>query len=142
MGMRFQVLINARSVCIAGIDGDGVLSVCLDRTQRPGKDERLALHVGGLGRYHPQLEKNSHVRWSVPEEMKPGDELAIRILAAGEYDDPLEVRPSPSAEIEDPVFGPLSYYDSARCFRHHPPIVLRGVVGFRRTFDFVLDDNR
>jgi hypothetical protein len=113
MGMRFQVLINGRSVCIAGIDGDGVLSVCLDRTQRPGKDERLALHVGGLGRYHPQLEKNSHVRWSVPEEMKPGDELAIRILAVGEYDDPLEVRPSPSAEIEDPVFGPLSYNVSA-----------------------------
>jgi hypothetical protein len=109
MAVRFQVLVNGKSICVAGIDGDGVLSVSLARVQRLGESERLRLFVRGLGRYYPQSEKDCHVHWPVPDDPKCGDEIGIRILAPGEFDDPGEVKRSPSAEINDPAFGPISY---------------------------------
>jgi len=97
----------------AGIDGDGVLAVNLDRVQHAGEDEELNLHVGGLGKYHPQRDEQCHVHWRVPNVVELGDEITIRILPSGQYDDPSEVHPSPSAKIDDPVFGSISYNVSA-----------------------------
>jgi hypothetical protein len=60
-GLRLEVLVNGRRVCVSGMDGYGVLSAILHRVKRnptkyPGKvmskaewsKERIELQVGGL----------------------------------------------------------------------------------------------
>lgn len=113
MSVRFQVLFNGAAICIAGVPGEGVLSVGLDRVQRRGEDEKLSLHINGLARYHPEMANDFYAYWKVPENVGVGDEVTIRILPPGDYDDPANVRRSPSAEIDDPTFGLLRYNVSA-----------------------------
>ncbi len=114
MSVRFQVLFNGTALFVSGVPGEGVLAVGLDRVQRRGEEkEKLSLHASGLGRYHPELADAFHVNWEVPENVGVGDEVTIRILPPGDYDDPANVRRSPSAEVDDPVFGLLKYNVSA-----------------------------
>ena len=98
MSVRFEVTVNKRRVCIAGIRGNGVVTIGVDRVQRstqhypknyhrkPGGcsieewcRERVSLHVGGA-RWHDDGDEN--YGWHL-QDMKPGDEIRIRVLPSG-----------------------------------------------------------
>lgn len=126
MSVRFEVIRNGERLCVAGINGDGVLGVDVGYINRDS-DERppdYRLHVGGLGYYHPSDGTKHHVRWKTPDNLNVGDEITIRILPGGEFDDPVQMVASPSATLNDPVFGRLVYnveaWDGQLAFPHAP----------------------
>ena len=95
--MRFQIIINGKEICTAGIKDYGVLSAITswvlrdpakyDANKHPSLEEftaeEMSFTVGGL------LNDGSHVEWE-KREIKPGDEITIKILESGEYDKPKE----------------------------------------------------
>ncbi len=100
--VRYQIILNGRALCVAGVDGlGGVLNATLTwvkRERRPGDDvldddevpqegKILESHYLNVGGVDPLA--NDHVRWC-EEPLKPGDEIMIRILGPGKADDPQE----------------------------------------------------
>ena len=93
--MRFQIIINGKKICIAGIKDYGVLSAIASWVKRdPTKydsnkhpslkeftDEETSFHIGGL------LNDGSHVEWH-RQKIKEGDEITIKLLESGKYDKP------------------------------------------------------
>lgn len=94
--MRFEVLLNGKSLCIAGTPDFGVLSAIVTRVKRNPDDEKLVdapdrffkefveLSVGGL-----DSSERKSLHW-LRECLKQGDEVTIRVLKPGEYDAPQE----------------------------------------------------
>jgi hypothetical protein len=111
MSPRFEVLHNGQRVCIAGVDGDGVVTVGLTYAKRPDTAGSTDFHVGGLGCFQGQAGEQ-HVSWVVPA-IGEGDEITIRVRSGGEFDPPLELTPHPQHAIEDPEFGTLRYSNGA-----------------------------
>jgi hypothetical protein len=99
--MRFQLVINGKQTCTAGIKDYGVLSAIASWVLRdPAKydsEKHLSLEkcsaeessfcVGGL------LNDRTHVEWH-RQTIKPGDEITIRILESGKYDKPVKEKDS------------------------------------------------
>lgn len=112
MSTRFEVLKNGERVCISGIEGDGVLSVDLTYLNHRGQESTHRLHIGGLGMFDGSRERQHHARWPSPD-VATGDEITIRILPPGEYDQPRGMTASPRKTIDDPEFGKLGYYTDA-----------------------------
>jgi hypothetical protein len=97
----FDVFVNGRKLCRAGVGRDGVLSAIVSwvkltgdaastarRLKRPSEETRL--HVGGLS-------QRIHRRW--PGRMlKVGDRVAIAIVAAETFDRPQYKKPE-NAEL-------------------------------------------
>jgi hypothetical protein len=79
----FEVYLNARRLCTAGIGGDGVLNTMVDHVKGNGHDE-VALRVGGL-----ISAPNEHVIWS-ELKLKVGDEVRIKIVDSDVSDQPKE----------------------------------------------------
>ena len=93
--MRFQVIINGKKICTAGIKEYGVLSAIASWVKRhpakydPNKHpsleeftaEEITFSLGGL------LNDGVHVQWD-KREIRPGDEITIKILEQGQYDEP------------------------------------------------------
>lgn len=88
---RFDIFINNKRVCTAGLEHFGTLAVILGylhldpakleaqgRTNENGFD----LHIGGIDH---AIEGGHHVRWHAPE-IKVGDEITVRILEPGPFD--------------------------------------------------------
>ncbi|QDU35933.1 hypothetical protein Mal4_02150 [Maioricimonas rarisocia] len=109
MSARFEVLLNGERICVAGIDGEGVLSVGLDYVKRQDEDPELNLHVGGLGQYRSDDPRSQHVTWPTPESIGVGDEVTIRLIPPGEFDAPVGMTDHPASALDDPVFGRLEY---------------------------------
>ncbi len=109
MSTRFEILKNGKRVCISGINGDGVLSVGLSYVKRSGEESTHDLNIGGLGIFDGSQDRKHHAGWPAPD-IATGDEITIRILPAGDFDDPEGMTGSPSRTIEDPDFGQLNYY--------------------------------
>ncbi|MCS7469681.1 hypothetical protein NZK35_23775 [Stieleria sp. ICT_E10.1] len=109
MSTRFEILKNGERVCISGINGDGVLSVGLTYVKHPDQELTHDLQIGGLGMFDGSQDRQHHVAWP-PPDVTTGDEITIRILPAGEYDEPEGLSGSPRKTIDDPDFGQLNYY--------------------------------
>lgn len=111
MSTRFEVFRNGKRVCLAGIRGDGVLSVGLSYTNRESDAHPpdCDLHVGGMGYYHPSDKRMHHVQWPAPARLNVGDEITVRLLPPGEFEFPIQMLASPSATLDDPDFGQLVY---------------------------------
>ena len=109
MSTRFEILKNGERVCICGINGDGVLSVGLDYVKRSGEESSHDLRIGGLGLFDGSLDRQHHADWPTPD-VATGDEITIRILPAGDFDNPEGMTGSPRKTIDDPDFGQLNYY--------------------------------
>jgi hypothetical protein len=77
----FDVRLNGKQLCIAGIGGDGSLNTMIDFTAGQGK-QRLSLRVGGLAADTDEL-----VTWSVMS-LNVGDEITLRIIDADSVDPP------------------------------------------------------
>jgi hypothetical protein len=92
--IRFEVMKNGESKCVAGIDGFGVLSVDVhwvlrDPAYKPNGGtlrewckQELKYHVGGV-----RSVEDQHVNWAFGD-LAPGDEVTIRILGPGDFDEP------------------------------------------------------
>jgi hypothetical protein len=103
--MRFEITVNGKRYCVAGSGAYGVLSAILSWVKRrpdrydPAKNkdctleewatEELTFDVGGLDSSDPAGSRQ--IRWNPkdgPMVLKPGDEVLIRVLADGEFDEP------------------------------------------------------
>ena len=93
----FEVIINGKKVCTAGIEDNGVLTAILSFTRRKNSSElnaetqqlnyseSLDLSVGGLANRGPKM--NEHIEW-LNQNLAVGDEILIRIIEAPECDEP------------------------------------------------------
>ena len=77
----FEVHLNNKLLCVAGIGNNGVLTAIVDSLIQPGQDD-AHLTVGGL-----LTPRNEHVTWKV-SRLQTGDEILIRIVDAKSIDKP------------------------------------------------------
>jgi hypothetical protein len=100
---RFEVLINGRRACVAGVDTYGVLNVILSRVkrnplrfpkQRPGQHtkrtwsrEQLDVYVGGLEIDGEDERNDRHLVW-LKRRIRPGDKIMVRVLPVGPVSKP------------------------------------------------------
>lgn len=112
MSARFEILKNGTRICVSGINGDGVLSLGLDYVKRSNREGNHKLHIGGLGMFDRSEDRPVHARWAAPQ-VSPGDEITIRILSPGEFEEPLGMTGSPKKSLDDPDFGHMDYYVNA-----------------------------
>jgi len=82
----FDVRLNGKRLCVAGIGVDGYLGAKIDRLVGRQRNE-LYLEVGGF--LSPTLE---HVTWK-HRSLKVGDKVEVRIIEAGAVDRPKERLP-------------------------------------------------
>ena len=90
----FEVFLNRKRLCIAGIEADCVLSAIINYVsiKRDRKRDRSGLTVGGLN-----TEKDEHVRW-VNRSLRVGDEIRIRIAKRTRADKAVERIPRDRAK--------------------------------------------
>lgn len=112
MSTRFEILKNGKRVCISGINGDGVLSVGLTYVKHPGQELAHNLSINGLGLFDGSQDRHHHAGWLTPD-VTVGDEITIRILSEGEFDNPYGMTAKPAKTLDDTDFGKLSYYIDA-----------------------------
>lgn len=77
----FQVSLNGKRICVAGIGDDGVLTTNI--TYVPIRKRReTRLYVGGL-----LMPQNEHVRWK-QLDLRTGDEVRLKIVESNVVDKP------------------------------------------------------
>jgi hypothetical protein len=77
----FDIRLNGKRICVAGIQKDGVLTTTL--TYVPFRKRReTRLYVGGL-----EVEKDEHLFWR-EAILHTGDELRVRIIETKTVDSP------------------------------------------------------
>jgi hypothetical protein len=96
--IAFEVYLNGKKICTAGVGDLGVLSTSLAwRGAQPHKKgapspEFLRLDIGGLA-------AGEHLRW-VDRSVKRGDAVIIKVVEVDAADKPRErQRPSPAADL-------------------------------------------
>ena len=107
---RFEVLINGRRACIAGVDTYGVLNVILSRvrrsplrfpkqgtgqvehTKRTWSREQLDVYVGGLEINGEDERNDRHLFW-LRRQIKLGDKIVVRVLPVGPVSNPKRESP-------------------------------------------------
>ena len=77
----FEVHLNKKRLCVAGVGDDGVLSTILSHVIGNGRDE-VNLTVSGM-----VCPANEHVRWSQPR-IRTGDEIRIKVVESTVVDRP------------------------------------------------------
>src|SRR5580700_5668301 len=77
----FDVRLNGKRLCIAGVGDNGVLNTMVDHVAGFGRDE-VSLRVGGL-----VSTTEEHVTWR-RLQLKVGDEVTVRIVEADSVDKP------------------------------------------------------
>jgi len=77
----FQVHINGKKVCVAGIGQDGVLTSIVNWVAKKGEGD-LFVTVGGL-----ISPAGDHVTW-VRQDLQVGDEILLRVVEAKTSDVP------------------------------------------------------
>ena len=78
----FEVFVNHKRLCSAGIGEDGVLTAIVTFATKKGHRDDLELHVGGL--ISPVRE---NVTWA-HDALKVGDEISVKIVDANTTDPP------------------------------------------------------
>jgi hypothetical protein len=89
----FEVYLNKKKLCVAGIEDDCVLTAIIDYASRDRR--RVHLEVGGL-----DSSTQHHVRWQ-DRKLRVGEEIRIRIANGNRADAPTKRFPhDPSQEFE------------------------------------------
>lgn len=91
----FEVHLNGARVCVAGLDGDCVLSVMVDEISQQGSHD-LFLGISGM---ISAIEE--HVIWKGHMPLKVGDEIAVKIIHTGTVDTPEKRYRTNSKEDEE-----------------------------------------
>ena len=83
--IAFEIHLNARKICTAGIGELGVLGAHVSWARRAGNPtvDELTLHVGGL-----MDATREHVNWEEARPLQNGDEVHIQIVAVNSVDEP------------------------------------------------------
>jgi len=90
----FEVFLNGERLCLAGIAGNGVLSMVLNHVER-NADRDEFLEVGGL-----VGSTGEHVDWT-NRRLSTGDEVVVRIIESDSVEEPKKRRPrNPEEEFE------------------------------------------
>ncbi len=89
--LAFEVHINGKKRCTAGVRGPGVLTAALawvlrERANRSGKRKELNLGVSGL-----VSRSDEFLEW-LQRDLQSGDEVTIRIVEAAKVDKPKKRR--------------------------------------------------
>jgi len=92
--LAYEVLLNDRRLCIAGIDGDGVLNAMLSY-DKSNKAIHQHLTVGGL-----ISATKEDAQW-ICADLHIGDEVTVRIRDVGSVDEPTTRGPAPELDIEN-----------------------------------------
>lgn len=79
----FEIYLNPKLLCLAGVGDNGVLDTTVDHVVGQGRNE-LYLRVGGL--ISPSQE---HVLWR-NQRLKTGDEVRVKIIESDSIDRPKE----------------------------------------------------
>jgi hypothetical protein len=78
----FRIYLNNEELCVAGIDGDCVLTAIVNYvTGHNGAD--MFLHVGGL-----RSSTREHVRWIEQKSLQVDDEIRVKIIDTASIDAP------------------------------------------------------
>jgi hypothetical protein len=97
--LAFEVHINGKRKCIAGIGAPGVLTATLTwvlrkKEGRRRKSEELELGIGGL------LSRTDEFLEWLQRDMRLGDEVAIRIVEVADSDKPKKRRRTKSTPAQ------------------------------------------
>jgi len=84
----FEVYINDKKLCTAGIAGDGVVSLIVNSLPRHGSED-CHLTVGGLN-----SREMEHLKWVRHKPLSVGDRLQIEVVEATVVDEPERVGPA------------------------------------------------
>lgn len=97
--IAFEVLVNDRSLCVAGVGDEGILHANVTHMARLEENSvRTLLHVGGLA-------NREHLRWLDGfHALEIGDEVRIRVLESSSADP--AVRRFPQEDRSDPLSTP------------------------------------
>jgi hypothetical protein len=97
--IAFEVHLNGKKLCTAGVGQLGVLSACMSWRAQPYKKggppvaEYLRLDVGGLA------NSGEHLRW-LDRKLKRGDLVSIKVVEVDSVDKPRErQRPNAAADL-------------------------------------------
>lgn len=98
--IAFEVRLNGKKVCTAGVGNAGVLTTSLAwrgpqpyQKGGPSVAEYLRLDAGGLA------DSGEHLRW-LDRRLKRGDVVSIKVVEAHSADEPRErQRPNPAADL-------------------------------------------
>jgi len=77
----FEIIVNGKTLCVAGVGDEGVLSAVVDWIVSP-KQGDLSLTVGGL------IGSSEHVNWIRREPLALDDEVRVRIVEVSQADEP------------------------------------------------------
>src|SRR5689334_17615787 len=82
----FDVYLNGKRLCIAGIGEDGVLNAMVNCIVKNGADH-MSMNVGGL-----KSSTEEHIRWNADRLMLGvGDEVLVKIIEAESVDKPQRI---------------------------------------------------
>lgn len=80
----FEVKLNGREVCVAGVGKNDILNTILNYVGFGGRGERLDGRVGGLF-----TETDEHATWAT-FPLKVGDKVQVRVIETDSVDTPKE----------------------------------------------------
>lgn len=88
--IAFEVHINGQPVCVAGLEGFGVVSATLcrarhDHTAPVGSTEELFLELGGL-----DTSTHEFLKWLPHRPLAVGDEVRFKVVETESADPPTE----------------------------------------------------
>jgi hypothetical protein len=86
----FEVSLNGKKLCLAGVGERGVLSAIINRVAGD-RGEDLFMHVGGLA-------NEEHRDWIKHKHLHVGDEICVKIVESGSADEPVRRRRNHPAE--------------------------------------------
>ncbi|HKW18279.1 MAG TPA: hypothetical protein VJO35_12300 [Terriglobales bacterium] len=84
----FEISLNGKTLCVAGIGEDGVLSAIVDWVTKPDHGD-LFLDVGGL-----ISPRDEHVQWVRQKPLEVNDEIQVRIIETAHVDEPAQTNRS------------------------------------------------
>jgi hypothetical protein len=81
----FEVYLNGKRLCVAGIGDNGVLTTIIDHVSGHGRNEQH-VRIGGLVN-----ATDEHVHWGL-KRLKTGDEVLVKIVESISVDRPTKRR--------------------------------------------------
>ena len=85
--LAFEVFVNGKSICTAGVGEYGVMSSILSLVKKKRRRRQMWLEVGGIPADGADGDK-VHVGWIGKRPVKIGDEIRIKVIEKGEVDPP------------------------------------------------------
>src|SRR5579859_6275946 len=93
--MAYEVFLNDKRLCVAGIAGDCMLNVIITHLKRNGDRDEVHLQVGG----RKGIVDGKHVDWTTTQLSKD-DEVRVRIIECDSADQPKSRKRNPEKELE------------------------------------------